>query len=110
MNFGSLIIGFIIGCIYTFIVWIVVMVNAENRKEFNRIAEETEIAWKEYKEAKKAQYSFFFRIIFMSSYGREVANMRNNYVRFTDDEMENIIRRFNTFTVIGILMIVLMHL
>ena len=59
MNFGSLIIGFIIGCIYTFIVWIVVMVNAENRKEFNRIAEETEIAWKEYKEAKKAQYSFF---------------------------------------------------
>ena len=54
MNFGSLIIGFIIGCIYTFIVWIVVMVNAENRKEFNRIAEETEIAWKEYKEAKKA--------------------------------------------------------
>ena len=36
--------------------------------------------------------------------------MRNNYVRFTDDEMENIIRRFNTFTVIGILMIVLMHL
>lgn len=58
----------------------------------------------------RGHQSSFFRIIFMSSYGREVANMRNNYVRFTDDEMENIIRRFNTFTVIGILMIVLMHL
>ena len=59
---------------------------------------------------KGIQILFLFRIIFMSSYGREVTNMRNNYVRFTDDEMENIIRRFNTFTVIGILMIVLMHL